>query len=148
MSDAARAQGRLPAGARALGAAGLVPFVAGAAALAVAGGEVRTQAAAALAAYAALIVSFLGGIHWGLAFLQPRPASALFAWGVTPSLLAWAALLLPRGAGLAGLAAILLLCLWVDRRIYPRLGLAPWLALRWPLTAVAAGSCAVGAALI
>jgi hypothetical protein len=147
MSHAARLDGPLPAGAVGLGVAGLLPFVAAAGAMALAPPDWRGVAATALAAYAALIASFLGGIHWGLAFARPRPQTTLWAWGVTPSLLAWMALLLPRAAGLACLAATLVACLVVDRRVYPRLGLAPWLALRWPLTVVAAGSCAVGAVL-
>jgi len=147
MSDAAPQPATLPVGATLLGYAGLLPFVGGAAAVAWAGPVWQAQAASALGAYAALIVSFLGGIHWGLAFGQPRPSAGLFAWGVTPSLLAWAAWLMPRPAGLACLAGTLLLCLAVDRRVYPRLGLTRWLGLRLPLTLVAAGSCAVGAAL-
>jgi len=137
----------VPAGARALGYAGLIPFVGGAAALGLAGPAWQAQAGFALAAYAALIASFLGGIHWGLGFAAARPAPTLFAWGVLPSLGGWAALLLPRPAGLACLAALLLACYVVDRRVYPRLGLARWLPLRLQLSAVAALSCAAGAAL-
>lgn len=147
MSDAMRLDGPLPAGAVGLGVAGLLPFVAAAGGMAMAPPDWRDAAATALAAYAALITSFLGGIHWGLAFSRHRPDTTLWVWGVTPSLLAWMALLLPRATGLACLAGTLVACLLVDRRVYPRLGLAPWLALRWPLTVVAAGSCAVGAAL-
>ena len=44
-----------------------------------------------MSAYAALIVSFLGGIHWGLAFRHTEPPLALLAWGVVPSLVAWVA---------------------------------------------------------
>lgn len=138
---------RPPGWARALGYAGLVPFVGGAALLALAGAELRPQAAFALAAYAALILSFLGGIHWGLAFRQARPSPALFAWGVSPSLIAWAALLLPAPAGLALLAALVVLCYAVDRQVYPRQGAAAWLGLRLQLSTVAALSCAAGAAL-
>ena len=144
----------------ALGLAGLLPFVAGAAGLVwpavltwpaslVPGG-----AAQVLAAYAAVIVSFLGGIHWGLAMQRPErsqgPAgqgTARWLWGVVPSLIAWPALLLPAAWGLAVLAAALVLCFMVDRRSYPPLGLAAWLPLRALLTAVAALACTIGAAL-
>ena len=51
-----------PAAALGLGYAGLLPFVAGAAATWMLAGEARLQAAFWLAAYAAVIVSFLGGI--------------------------------------------------------------------------------------
>lgn len=135
----------------ALGLGGLIPFVAGAAALLWPGAvpvAVPGGAAAALAAYAAVIVSFLGGIHWGLAFVQPGgSATTRLVWGVVPSLIAWPALLLPPAWSLAVLAAALVLCFMVDRRAYPALGLAAWLPLRGLLTTVAAISCAAGAAL-
>ena len=132
-----------PAAALALGYAGLIPFVAGAVATWLLAGEARLQAAFWLAAYAAVIVSFLGGIHWGLGML--RGDAAHFAWGVVPSLVAWPALLLPPAPALGVLSAAVLVCFVVDRRVYAACGLQAWLALRLPLTAVAALSCAAGA---
>lgn len=135
----------------ALGVAGLIPFVAGAAGMlwpSALPWPVPGGAAAALGAYGAVIVSFLGGIHWGLAMAGSGEPSALrLAWGVVPSLIAWPALLLAPAWGLAALAAALVLCFMVDRRSYPALGLAGWLPLRGLLTAVAALSCMAGAAL-
>jgi hypothetical protein len=57
----------------------------------------------AFVGYAAVILSFLGAVHWGLAVSTPqlgksRIRSAL-GWGVMPSLLGWAVLML----ALAGL---------------------------------------------
>jgi hypothetical protein len=69
-----------------LGYAGLIPFVAGAALAWQLPHESRPFAAVALSAYAAVIVSFLGGIHWGIGFRDGRPW--LFVWGVVPSLVA------------------------------------------------------------
>lgn len=136
-----------PAVAWALGLAGLIPFVAGAAWLLLAPGE--PLAPRALAAYGAVIVSFLGGIHWGLVMARPgAAATAPLVWGVVPSLIAWPALLLPPAWSLALLAAALVLCFMVDRRRYPALGLAAWLPLRALLSAAAALSCAAGAALV
>ncbi len=132
--------------ARWLGHAGLMPFVAGAALVWVVEGEAHVYAAMALAAYAALIVSFLGGIHWGLAMRQPEPPPATLAWGVVPSLAAWPAVIMPAYAGLVLLGVMLVLCYLVDRRSYPRLGAAPWLTLRFRLSAVASLACFVGAA--
>lgn len=132
----------------ALGYAGLLPFLGCAVWLAAGPAAGQALAAQVLAAYAATIVSFLGGIHWGLAFAAPGgPSTARLAWGVVPSLLAWPALLLPPAPGLALLAGTLLLCYAVDRRAYPRLGLAAWLPMRRVLSTVAALSCAVGVAL-
>lgn len=134
--------------ARALGYAGLLPFVGGAVWLAAGPAGQQALAAQALAAYAATIVSFLGGIHWGLAFAASGgPSTARLAWGVVPSLLAWPALLLPASAGLALLAATLVLCYAVDHRAYPRHGLGAWLPMRRALSTVATLSCAVGVAL-
>lgn len=127
-----------------LGYGGLIPFVAGAALLALLPPESRPVAAAALSAYAAVIVSFLGGIHWGIGFRDGTPR--LFLWGVLPSLVAAAALLLPPRHGLLVHAVMLLLCYGVDRRVYPAHGLQPRLRLRWHLSLVAATSCFVAAA--
>lgn len=110
--------------ARWLGLAGLLPFVVGAMALWAVGAEHRAPLALALHAYAAVIVSFLGGIHWGIAARHGGSADALLWWGVTPSLVAWIALLLPQAWGLPMLVIALLACYLVDARTYPRAGMA------------------------
>jgi hypothetical protein len=104
----------------------------------------QSLAVSALSAYAAVIVSFLGGIHWGIGFRDGTPG--LFVWGVVPSLVAAAALLLPPQQALWVHAAMLLLCYAVDRRVYPAHGLQAWLGLRLQLSVVAAASCLVAAA--
>ncbi len=129
-----------------LGYAGLAPFVLGALLVWLVHPEAHAYATLGLAAYAALIVSFLGGIHWGLAMRQDTPPVPVLLWGVVPSLLAWPALLMPAYAGLVVLGALLLACYAVDRRLYPGLGAAGWLTLRFRLSAVAALSCFIGAA--
>lgn len=130
--------------ARALGLAGLLPFVAGAIALWTVPREQVPAIAGALAAYGAAIVAFLGGLHWGLA-ARGAQATAQYAWGVVPGLVAWGALLLPRHAGLAVLAGTLVACHAVDRRVLPAQGLAGWLPMRALLTSVAVASCLAGA---
>ncbi len=130
-----------------LGYAGLLPFVLGAVLVWLVNAEAHVYAALALAAYAALIVSFLGGIHWGLVMRTGASAPVpVLLWGVVPSLLAWPALLMPAYAGLVVLGVLLLVCWAVDRRLYPGLGAAGWLTLRFRLSAVAALSCFIGAA--
>jgi hypothetical protein len=136
----------LPLLARRLGYGGLVPFAGGAVLVWLVHPEALAEVSFALAAYAALIASFLGGIHWGLAFRQPEPPTVWLAWGVVPSLLAWPALLMPPYAGLVILGALLLACYAVDRRLYPLQGVGHWLTLRFRLSAVAALSCFIGAA--
>ena len=84
---------------RTLGHAGLIPFVLLAALLWLVNVELQAWVAIALAAYAALIASFLGGIHWGLAFQRQAqhmqaPVRTHLVWGV----LAWMAVFGGLGA--------------------------------------------------
>jgi Protein of unknown function (DUF3429) len=132
--------------ARGLGVAGLLPFIVGAAAVALGPPAWHDTALRALVAYGAVIVSFLGGIHWGSPTGGAHDASR--AWGVVPSLLAWPLLLVPSARfGLIGLAASLALCWAVDRARFPAMGLSALLPLRTLLSSVAIFSCLVAAAL-
>lgn len=96
-----------------LGAAGLIPFLVPALALhfdlsAIAPWDRMIRGG--LAAYAALIASFLGGVRWGVA-LRAAPGgmrNALFVLSVLPSLVAWVALALPRPHDLSLLIALFL----------------------------------------
>ena len=132
--------------ARWLGHLGLLPFVLGALLVWVVNAEAHPYAALALSAYAGVIVSFLGGIHWGLAFRMTAPPATLFIWGVVPSLVAWLAVIMPASAGLVVHGVMLLVCYAVDRRVYPVQGAAQWLVLRFRLSTVASFSCFLGAA--
>jgi hypothetical protein len=136
----------VPDTARLLGNLGLVPFVLGVALVWVVNAEARPYAAKALSAYAAMIVSFLGAIHWGLGFRLSAPPASLFIWGVVPALVAWLAVLMPAPAALVVHGVMLCACYAVDRRVYPTQGLAHWLTLRFRLSAVSAMSCFLGAA--
>jgi hypothetical protein len=135
-----------PSWAHRLGYAGLIPFVAGVVLVWLVHPEAHPYAVLALATYASVILSFLGGIHWGVAFRQEQPDPLLFAWGVVPSLVAWVAVVMPPEAGLVVSGVMLVVCYAVDRRLYPLHGLARWLTLRFRLSAVAAVSCFLGAA--
>ena len=129
-----------------LGYAGLLPFVAGAVLVWLVRPEVHPYVALALSGYAAVILSFLGGIHWGRAMREPTPPLPWLVWGVVPSLVAWLAMLMPANASLVVFGLALLGCYAVDRRLYPKQGVAHWLTLRFRLSAVAAACCFVGAA--
>jgi len=86
----------------ALGYAGVLPLVACVLAIALVEGEPRALAVRALVAYGAVILSFLGAVHWGLLLRQPDAAAqARLAIGVLPSLAGWVALLLPDRYALA-----------------------------------------------
>lgn len=133
-----------------LGFLGLVPF-AGLAVVSLAGGDdLGAVANRALLAYGATILSFLGGIHWGLALarpdLPPREVIVMLGVGVVPQLLGFAALMVPVAAGHALCAGGLAVFLVADRAAQQR-GLAPgwFMQLRWPLSCAAAIAMAVGA---
>ena len=127
-----------------LGYAGLIPFFTGALLVWLVRADTLPYVTLALATYAAVILSFLGGIHWGIGFRDGTPG--LFTWGVVPSLVAWVAVMMPPNAGLVISGGMLVGCYLVDRRVYPRHGLSAWLTLRFRLTAVASLSCFIGAA--
>jgi len=82
----------------------------------------------ALVGYVAVILSFLGAVHWGLTLLTPTlsrvQARASLGWSVTPALLGWLALML-AGAGvrlwivLVFAIGDLILCRVMDARLLP-----------------------------
>ncbi len=132
-----------------LGHAGLAPFVFGALLVWLLGErslDAHAWVSFALSAYAALIISFLGGIYWGLAFKQVEPSARTFIWGVLPGLIAWVAVVMPAYAGLVLHGVMLIVCYLVDRRLYPAFGVAAWLTFRFRLSAVASLSCFLAAA--
>lgn len=101
----------------------------------------------ALAKYAAVIVSFLAGIHWGLAMRGGAPKmDKRFTWGIVPSLVAWIGVVMPAYAGLVVQGVILVVCYLDDRRHYPKWGASAWLTLRFRLTVVASLCCFIAAA--
>lgn len=134
---------RLPLLAVLLGLGGLIPFLACGFGAVWLDDPVRAaELLAALIAYGAVILSFLGAVHWGFALedqvgLADRPRLFL---GIMPALIGWAALLaLLVGVPLASLATLamgFLVVIAVEHRAATR-GLMPrgYLALRWVLTA-------------
>lgn len=136
-----------------LGYAGLIPFVLLAALLWLVDADLLPFVAIALGGYAATIVSFLGGVHWGIGFMKGKSDSAgaqrfHFVWGVVPSLMAWLALMMPAYAALPLLGLVVVACYAVDSRAYRAAGLASWLPMRLRLTVVATACCMLGAAAL
>ncbi|MBP2316050.1 hypothetical protein J2852_005411 [Azospirillum soli] len=84
-------------------------------------------------AYAAIILSFIGAIHWGRLLAapdtEPHPAAWL-CWGVVPSLLGWGAVLLPHGLTLPVLLAGFVLVWAVDQRATTAGRLPAWYGRR------------------
>lgn len=145
--------------ARKLGYAGLLPFIGGALFVFLLSGRIEDEpfnfVVLALSSYAALIVSFLGGIPWGLVMWRSAAGDALpdaqqrALWtGIAYSLAAWIALLMPPHAGLVVMGVLLVACYLTDRKLYPELGVCGWLTLRFRLTTVASLSCFLAAAQI
>lgn len=119
-----------------LGWAGVAPFVAGAAGPFL-GLTIAPFTGQSLLIYGAVILSFLGGIHGGLAIRDEEPALERLVASSVPALLAWAAALAGGRGGLALLAAAFAGLLGYDI-VATRRGIAPrwYAALRWPLTVV------------
>ena len=146
MMSSQTAETRLPLSAGWLGWLGAVPFVGLAGTVPFLSGAPRVIVEHALVAYGAAILSFLGGVHWGLAVRSRSSRDDGKLWltlSVIPALAGWAALLVPETPGLFTLAIAAAVMLWVD--IWAtRVGQAPlWYPkLRIPLT------CVVVAALL
>jgi len=146
----------LPRPALWLGLGGLIPFLAGALGAVLGGGgggeTLRFLALAVLEAYGAVILSFLGAVHWGFALradgAEAVATPARLGLGVVPALVAWVALLLPGGLALILLAVGVLGTVAVET-LAARRGLMPegYLQLRWGLSLGAALCLLLGAAV-
>ena len=106
-----------PAPARLLGLGGLIPFTACAAAVWTNIGWVQSEALSLQLGYAAVIVTFLGGVHWGRMLAKDAVVEwPLMIWSVTPSLIAWIALRMHPGPALLLLIGAFALAYLIDRR--------------------------------
>lgn len=96
----------IPKAALWLSLAGLIPFYAAVAGSLAPHAPLHDVSLQALLAYGAVILSFLGGIRWGLTMATADPPGMLgplFA-STVPALLGWSALLVPSSTGLVMLA--------------------------------------------
>jgi hypothetical protein len=136
MNDASM-RTELPPWMATLGYAGLVPFAACAVLLlAVPEAGLRSLVERALLGYGAVILSFLGGVHWGLALRgDPGRGPRMLAIGVVPSLVGWVALLAPfETAAAIQVGAFGAFWLYEHRVLGPSVLPAAYLALRRWLT--------------
>jgi hypothetical protein len=123
-----------------LGYAGLIPFVAMALACWVVDPSWLGDFIKGQLAYGVIILSFLGGVHWGATILSgelsiERTRRSLL-WGVTPPLLAWLATM-TGGFGFAVLMAGFIAAYQVDKRAFAWYRMPDWLiGLRFRLTCV------------
>ncbi len=123
-----------------LGYGGLVPFVGLAAANLK--GVAPAAASHAMLAYGALILSFVGALHWAFAMVLPGVLESrrnwMYVWSTVPALLAWPALLLEPGVGAVILVAAFAIHYLQDRRLVALGSLPGWyLPLRLRLSFVA-----------
>lgn len=106
-----------------LGLAGVIPFAGLALAAWCAPLDWHSTVIRVLSVYAAVIVSFLGGVHWGIALNQSVAARRHLLWGISLPLLAWVAALLPWGiVRLSVFILLLLTALRVDRAWFVGIG--------------------------
>jgi len=138
--------GAMPLLAILLSVLGLVPFIA--CGLAALGSNPVTAARMldALIAYAAVILAFAGGIHWGFELQSRQPDSSVerarLGLGIVPLLVGWVALLLPLVAA-AWIALVVLIAGYIGTVLVEqeagRRDLLPprYLWLRWGFTVVA-----------
>ncbi len=141
----------VPSAAKWLGVLGAIPFVACTVITVIGSPDLAEKASSALAIYGAIILSFLGGIQWGLAINDEADLSSLGApyrrltISVMPALIGWLSLLLPRDIGFVVLALAFALVLMVDLRAARNLEAPAWYPrLRWPLSLTVITALAVG----
>jgi len=134
-----------------LGWAGLIPLVAASALVWVLARPLPALVLILQMQYAAVVLSFLGAVHWGLALAAYRGGVAdgekgvyegagwgRYGWSLVPAVLGWLAIQLPPAAALL-LLIVAMAAAWVGDLVAVRRGLMPaWYArLRKPLTLVA-----------
>lgn len=132
----------IPRPALQLGLAGLIPFLALSLWLVGADPVTATTVRPLLLGYAIAILSFMGGVHWGLSMRADDTSTDADAWrrfgvSVVPALAAWAALFLPKSLQFIWLGICFAALLYYDLHAVRRGEAVDWYRnLRWPLTLV------------
>jgi hypothetical protein len=131
----------MPPEAKILGLGGVIPLVAGAVVVASVRDPFGIPLTHMLIAYAAVILAFLGGIHWGFASAAlarstvELDAPRILGLSVLPPLASCIGVVLPTAYGALFLACAFTLVLLLDRAS-EQLGYTPfwWMKLRLRLT--------------
>ena len=123
-----------------LGYLGLIPFVFGAV-TALLSQELVSLAFQAFILYSLAILSFMGGVHWGLALITGTRQSTRLLISVVPVVVAWICLIaLPAPLTLAVLGGGFIAQWFIDRPILAELPIPSWyLEMRPRLAYVVAG---------
>ena len=123
-----------------LGYLGLTPFVVGAV-TALLSQELVSLAFQAFVLYSIAILSFMGGVHWGLALITGTRQSTRLLISVVPVVAAWICLIaLPAPITLAVLGGGFIAQWFIDRPILAELPIPSWyLEMRPRLAYVVAG---------
>lgn len=140
-----------PATVQILGYGGLIPFI-GLAVLANVEPAHGFLYRGALLVYGAVILSFVGAIHWGVAMmttsLSDQDRRSCYVWSVVPSLLGWITYILSPVIAAFVLILGFLLQYWRDAILARKIEWPVWyLPLRIRLTLVAILSLFVGTLL-
>ena len=123
-----------------LGVSGIIPFALLSIALWIVPSGQAVVMSKWLVSYGAVILTFVGALHWGVAMVHPevpdRDRGLLMVWSVVPALVAWVALGLEPLAALGVLAVTFIIQYEADRRLDKRFPVTQWfLRLRGQLTA-------------
>lgn len=133
-----------------LGYGGLIPFI-GLAALSVIEPQHGLMYRGALLLYGAVILSFVGAVHWGIAIVYPNlkesERNAEYCWSVIPALIGWVTYIFTPFAAVLLLLLGFALQYWIDIRSAQRIKWPGWyLMLRKRLTIVASVCLVIGVA--
>jgi hypothetical protein len=106
---------RLPILAVILGLAGIIPFLLCGLAAAQANSPAAVMAAYVLIGYGAVILAFLGGVHWGFTLSTAHDPAEIprLILGVLPALAGWAALAASLYAGQPIIGLLLLIAAYI-----------------------------------
>ena len=141
--ESTRSLGVVP---RCMGYLGLIPFVVLAFCL-VTGFDLQfggnLDPIAGLLNYAAIIISFIGAIHWGVALAGTEPGvgpgaakKTAFAYSVLPALAAWGLLFLSDRTAMFGMALLVTVLYFVDLLLLSEHSFGGYLRMRLHLTIV------------
>lgn len=124
-----------------LGYLGLVPFIAGAI-LALLSEELGNRVLGGFLIYSVAILSFMGGVHWGLALVAGEMQRMRLAISIVPVLVAWLGVwLLPPVYAVALMGAAFIGQWRLDRPILAALDVPRWYVQIRPRLAYTVAGC-------